>query len=330
MSALGLALLLAVIWWTVLGRLGVLVLAAGTSNLVEPTELADQDSRFADAGGVRLHYKESGEGTPSIVLLHGFGASTFSWEKVMPGLAARGRVVAIDRPPGGLSERPPPGTWEGASPYSLPAHAEQTIQLMNTLGIESAVLVGHSAGAEVAALIADEHPERVDGLILECPSFGDGVPPIVRTLASSWPLRRVGPLLLRPTGRPLARRLLHSAYSDPAAITTETIDGYLKPFRAAGWDVGLFEAIIAAEPSDTVGGLARIRTPTLVIAGLNDSLVSPESSREIAARITGSQYLLLPDVGHIPHEEAPERFLSAAYRFLDTPEEAAGDEPCDG
>ena len=78
--------------------------------------LADPDSQFMDINDVTVHYKELGQGDTTFILLHGFGASLFSWHAVMQPLAEQGRVIAYDRPAFGLTERPMPGEWTGESP----------------------------------------------------------------------------------------------------------------------------------------------------------------------------------------------------------------------
>lgn len=122
--------------------------APGTSV---PEALADPDGRFVELEGIKVHYKAFGEGEPPVILLHGFGASVFSWRLVMEALAMDREVVAFDRPGFGLTERPLPGAWEGASPYGAAAQAALTIALMDELGLQQAVLVGHSAGGAVEA-----------------------------------------------------------------------------------------------------------------------------------------------------------------------------------
>ena len=88
---------------------------------VPPQQLADPDSRFIEINGLAVHYKQLGQGQPTFILLHGFGASLFSWREVMAPLADMGTVVAFDRPAFGLTARPMPGEWESDSPYSAAA-----------------------------------------------------------------------------------------------------------------------------------------------------------------------------------------------------------------
>ena len=103
-------------------------------NTVTVETLTDEDSKFMDVNGVNVHYKTYGEGQKTFILLHGFGASIFSWREVTAPLAEFGTVIAYDRPAFGLTERPL--AWEGESPYSQDAQVELVIGLMDALGIE--------------------------------------------------------------------------------------------------------------------------------------------------------------------------------------------------
>jgi pimeloyl-ACP methyl ester carboxylesterase len=114
------------------------------TGTVPPEALVDDDSLFIEIEGLKVHYKTSGTGQPFIILLHGFGASLFSWREVLPSLAEYGTVIAYDRPAFGLTERPL--TWEGDNPYSPAAQVELLVGLMDALDIERAILVGNSAG----------------------------------------------------------------------------------------------------------------------------------------------------------------------------------------
>ena len=82
---------------------------------VPAQQLADPDSHFVQINGLNVHYKIMGQGQPVFILLHGFGASLFSWHAVMEPLSQTGTVIAYDRPAFGLTERPM--QWSGQDPY---------------------------------------------------------------------------------------------------------------------------------------------------------------------------------------------------------------------
>ncbi|GJN35733.1 hypothetical protein PR202_gb24536 [Eleusine coracana subsp. coracana] len=167
-------------------------------ELVDPDALADPDSSFYEINGVRLHHKvcshENGESSSGgqssdatmtdagrsqigipIVLLHGFGASVFSWSRVMHPLAriACSKVLAFDRPAFGLTFRAswPHDDTKPLNPYSTAFSVMATLSFIDYIGAEKAVLVGHSAGCLVAVEAYFEAPERVAALVLVAPAI---------------------------------------------------------------------------------------------------------------------------------------------------------------
>jgi pimeloyl-ACP methyl ester carboxylesterase len=281
-------------------------------------QLADPDSRFADLDGVQVHYKVAGEGQPAVVLLHGFAASVFSWREVMGPLAESHTVVAFDRPGFGLTERPLPGEWEGQSPYSPEAQAGLTVAMMDRLGIDRAVLIGNSAGGTVATLTALRYPERVEALVLVDPAIYQGgmqLPGVVRWLLSSPQARRVGPLFVRSI-RDWGLDFGRSAWHDPSKITDEIWAGYTKPLQAENWDKGLYEVTLASRSMGLDKRLDEIRVPVLVITGDDDQIVPTEQSIRLVGELPNAQLVVVPNCGHVPHEECPQPFLAAVGSFL--------------
>ncbi len=186
MKRLGRILVLFVAFLLLLLLIGPLVIPVPPLKGTVPAEqLADPDSLFVEVDGLTVHYKRAGQGEPLFILLHGFGASLFSWREVMAPLSQSGTVIAFDRPAFGLTERPMPGEWQGESPYSAAAQVDLTLALMDTLDVPEAILVGNSAGGTIAMLTALRAPERVQALILVSPAVygGGGAPSWVRFLS---------------------------------------------------------------------------------------------------------------------------------------------------
>lgn len=291
--------------------------ASALPDALEPEQLADPDSQFLEVGGLRVHLKRRGYGSPALVLLHGFGAGVFSWREVLAPLSRRQAVVAFGRPGFGLTERPLPGEWRGPNPYSADAQAQLTIDLLDRLGIREAVLIGHSAGGTIAALVALRYPERVRGLVLEStPIYGDvGPPSWLRRVLRRVRLRRLGPWLLR-TFKAWGVAALERAWHDPSRLTPEIIDGYTRPLRVKDWDRALWEFTLASRPLSLATRLSEIRVPTLVITGDDDQLVDPAESRRLAADLPHARLVVVPECGHIPHEERPAAFVAAVADFV--------------
>ncbi len=282
------------------------------TNTVDPMSLADADSRFAEIERVRIHYKEEGSGEPTFLLLHGFGASVFTWRAVMPKFGELGRVVAYDRPAFGLTERPL--QWTGQNPYSEAAQVAIAIALLDSLQIDTAVWVANSAGARVAVDVALTHPNRVAALVLVDPAVnspGRWLRPLLQTPQ----LERLGMLSVRS----LADRgdeAIRRAWHDPGLITPEVYAGYRKPLRANNWDKALWQFTTADQAALSTQLSQLATTPTLVITGTDDRIVPQQKSIDLAARIPGSRFVALPDCGHLPQEECPGPFMDVVREFM--------------
>ena len=278
-------------------------------------ELADLDSQFIEVNNLTVHYKEQGQGPDTFILLHGFGASVFSWRSVMQPFAGLGRVIAFDRPAFGLTSRPL--EWEGESPYGSEAQADLVLGLMDALGVEKAYLVGNSAGGTVSIAFALAHPERVSGLILVDAAVyaGGGSPAWARPLLSTPQVNHLGPLLARQISTS-GDDFIRSAYHDPALVTADVLEGYRKPLRAHNWDRALWELTKASRPLNLPARLSELRMPVLVITGDDDRIVPTEQSLRLAEEIPGAVLAVIPQAGHLPHEEKPDEFMQAVRQFL--------------
>lgn len=280
-------------------------------------ELADPDSQFIEINDIELHYKRFGSGQPAMILLHGFGASLFSWREVTQPLSEWGVVIAYDRPAFGLTERPMPGEWEGESPYSAKAQVELLVGLMDALRIPEAILIGNSAGGTVATLTALTHPERVQALVLVDPAIyvNGGGERWMRFLYNTPQMQRLGPYLARSIVT-RGDELIRLAWHDPSKITPDVLEGYRKPLQLPNWDKALWELTIASEPLDLAERLAQIQAPVLVVTGDDDRLVPPEDSIRLAMELPNAELVVFQACGHVPQEECPQAFLEAVVGFV--------------
>lgn len=289
------------------------------TNTRPAAELADADSRFIDVNGLEVHYKQAGAGETTYILLHGFGASTFSWREVMQPLAQQGTVIAYDRPAFGLTERPEAGSWAGENPYSAAAQVDLLFGLMDQLGVQQAVLVGNSAGGAVAVQAALNHPERVTALVLVDAAVygGSPTPAWVRPALSLPQFARLGPLFVRSI-QTRGEEFLASAWHDPALVTAAVREGYRKPLQVDGWDAALWQFSIAQGGASTAERLAGLKLPVLVVSGAEDRIVPVEDSRRLAQEISGAEYVEFAACGHVPQEECPLAFLNELQRFMNS------------
>jgi len=281
---------------------------------VSPEQLADPDSRFITLKGVQVHYKQAGQGQPTILLLHGFAASEFSWREVMQPLAKFGTVIAYDRPAFGLTERPL--KWTGENPYGAEFQADMVWAMMDAKNVQRAILIGNSAGGALATWAALRQPERVQALVLVDAAIYEGNSPagIMNWILQTPQAQRLGPLFVRSIqnwGMNFAR----SAWHDPSKITPKIWEGYLRPLRANDWDRSLWEFTRAPRASGLPARLSEIRSPVLVITGDDDRIVPTQSSVRLARELPNARLVVIPNCGHVPHEECPAEFMQAVTDF---------------
>jgi pimeloyl-ACP methyl ester carboxylesterase len=275
--------------------------------------------RFVGVHGVRMHIVELGlaQGTPgadpAIVLIHGASGNLEDMRLALgERLAASHRVIIVDRPGHGWSLRP------GNDEYASPARQAEVIAgALEKLGVQRAIMIGHSWGGACATAFALAVPDRTAGLVLlAAPTHPwPGNPPWYNKLASA---PYVGPLFLRtfvyPLGVLLTNSNLRSAFEPqpvpPDYIHHAAIRLVLRPkaFYSNARDLALLEAFIAAQ----VPRYVDLRTPTVIITGDRDNMVSAQSNaRVLAATLPDAKLILLKDVGHMPHHAAPEVVASA-------------------
>jgi len=282
-----------------------------------PEQLADPDSQFITLNGVRVHYKQTGQGQPAMLLLHGFAASEFSWREAMQPLAKFGTVIAYDRPAFGLTERPQ--KWTGENPYGSEFQADTVFAMMDAKNVQQAILIGNSAGGTIATLAALRHPERVRALVLVDAAIysGKSSSGVMDWLLQTPQAQRLGPLFVRSIkdwGMDFAR----SAWHDPSKITPDIWTGYLKPLKADNWDRGLWEFNQAPRAVSLSTRLDEIKLPVLVITGDDDRIVPTENSVRLARELPHARLAVIPNCGHVPHEECPAAFMRAVAEFIDS------------
>lgn len=252
------------------------------------------------SNGLRMHYAEGGDPTAHpLVMIHGLSDSWFSYSQVLPDLAARYRVYAIDQRGHGDSDRPADG-------YSADSMAADVVAFMDAMGLERATVIGHSMGSIVATTLALNAPERLASLIL----IGAN---------TSWDSPEVGEFqaavdaLADPVPAAFAREFQAStAYEPlPEAFMERVVAESLK-LPARVWRAALGATIQA----DYQARLGAIAAPALVLGGEEDPYCPAANQRELATRLGNAELKLYPRLAHCPHWERPEKFVQDVMGFL--------------
>ncbi|MGZ8456273.1 MAG: alpha/beta fold hydrolase [Gemmatirosa sp.] len=278
-------------------------LPSATRDVPPPAPLASTP-RVADvrlSTGVRLRYAEEGDpAAPPVILLHGYTDSWHSWSRVMPPLAARHRVFALDQRGHGDSDRPARG-------YAMRDLAADVIAFMDARGIARAAVVGHSMGALVAREVARLAPERVTQLVLAggattarseaVLAFQKDVDALVDPVPTAFAREFQLGTAHRPVPPEFMDRAIAESLKVPASVWRQVLAG-----------------LVAAPVATPVAGGPRI--PTLVVWGDRD-VIFPRSEQDALSRAhQPSTLAVYAGTGHALHWEEPERFARDVLTFL--------------
>lgn len=277
--------------------------------------IKDSDSKFIKIDNFDLHYKEYGEGEKVIILIHGFGASTYSFRDIFKPLSNYYKVYAIDLPGFGLTERVPSKNLS-FNPYSRSGQIEVVKRFLDSIGVKKVIILGHSMGGGVATYFTIKYPEYTEKLIIEDGAVLDGVmgEGLVKFLKTPF-----GKFLWPPLVKILVNqiaRLKDIAYYDTSLITEEVFNQYKKVLNAKNWDKGLYEIVVSQEKLNLEENLDKIEIQTLIIWGEFDKVIPVEIGYELNKLIKNSELKIINKCGHVPHEEKPNEFLEILFEFL--------------
>ncbi|WP_206956555.1 alpha/beta fold hydrolase [Trinickia acidisoli] len=251
------------------------------------------------ANGIRIHVQEAGDGDLALVFLHYWGGSSRTWQRVIDALPAGHRTIAYDHRGWGESDAPPDG-------YGIGDLAGDAQRVINGLGLQRYVLVGHSMGGKVAQYLAARRLEGLAGLVLVAPS-----PPVPMALSDEQRAQMVGAYDSRESIEGVLDHVLTARSLDVEAreqVIADSLRGV--PQAKAAWpNVAMREDI-----SELVKA---IDVPVLVIAGEHDRVDSPETLRQsLLPCIAQARMEILPGTGHLSPLEAPGAVASLIERFV--------------
>ena len=303
-----------------------IILAIVIAFLVLRTSDTDRDAMIAKysgpagafvAGpaGQQIHYRDQGQrGGPAIILLHGSNSSLQTWEPLVERLGGSYRIVTLDLPGHGLT---------GGTPdkdYSADGMAAAVDVVAAKLGLDHFILGGNSMGGWVAWRYALAQPARVDALLLLDAAGmplrrGEKKPPSnIGFRVLEYPFGRW--LATQITPRSLVEQSLRGSVEKGAIVDDAMIDRYWELLRFPGnREATVLRSRMSKEPA-MAARVGEIKAPTLILFGDQDRIISPGAAQTFHDRIAGSEVVLLPGIGHLPMEEAPDATAAAIADFL--------------
>ena len=257
-------------------------------------------------GDIDMFYVEAGGGEP-VILIMGFGGDHTAWAFQLRPFAERYRVIAFDNRGAGQTDQPD-------APCTIALMADDTLGLLDRLGIERAHVVGLSMGGMIAQEIALRAPARVRSLQLHATLARPDA--YTRALLDVWRVQRVK-LTLEERMRALALWLFAPVtYAErPELVETVLRNAIENPHPQSL--AGFLRQAEAVAGHDTLDRLGAIRCPTLVSVAEDDALVPPRFARELAQRIAGAELALVPGAGHAYMWERPDAFNALCLEFLE-------------
>src|SRR4051812_9786302 len=311
-------------WFLIALLVLVAALAATAVYTVAQAHAAERKTppigHFLDVDGVRLHYIERGQGDP-VVLIHGNGAliQDFIVSGLVDGLSERHRVIVFDRPGFGYSTRPRTRVW---TPM---AQADVLRKALDQLGVEQAIVLGHSWGTLVAVALALQAPDLVRGLVLlsgyyfptarlDVPLLSQPAIPVIGGVMRYT----VSPLL----GRLLLPRILRRVF-EPAPVP-ERFDRLfpkemmLRPsqLRTSAGDTGL----MVPAATELQARYRELKMPVTIMTGGDDKIADVgRQSRRLHEELSQSRFISLPGLGHMVHRLAPGQAMQAVEQVVPCP-----------
>lgn len=259
-------------------------------------------SQFVTAGGIRWHVQVMGQG-PALLLLHGTGAASHSWRDLAPLLAEKYTVVVPDLPGHGFTQAP------RSTQLSMTGMAQLLAKLLNELDLTPNIIVGHSAGAAIGAQMCFDPSVAPAWLV----SLNGALLPL-----SGLPGFVFLPMARFLANRPIWARLLANSATDPRAVrrllgrTGSAIDPpgielYARLLRNTGHTAAALGMMANWNLQPLQYRLPELTAKLLLLVGEDDQMVPPEQARLIQRRIPQAKLETWSNLGHLLHEEAPQR-----------------------
>jgi magnesium chelatase accessory protein len=268
-------------------------------------------SSFIAVGGKRWHVQRMGSGPP-LLLLHGTGASVHSWRGLMPLLAERHDVIALDLPRHAFT------TGHDAYAMSLPAMAREVAGLLDALKVAPEAIVGHSAGAAIALQLALDHAYTgpIIGLSPALRPFPGAMAQIFPAVAKALFVNPLVPRIFTGSIDLVGGAERFMWRSTHSRIDKAGLACYAKLLKHPGHAGGALAMMANWDLPSLRTRMGEVRNPVLLVHGANDPAIPPDWARDAARWLPNARLELLPGLGHLAHEEAPDQAAAHIAAFL--------------
>ena len=305
---------------------GIIMIAIITPYII-PVSKAQKDyspivfenSKYLTVDNMLIHYRvwepaQNQNNNQWILLLHGMGGSTYSWENNASVFCNAGyNVVAVDIPPYGYSDKNPDFN------HSIDSRANLLWRFANKISLKANwIIIGHSMGGGIAQCMAIIKPNKVDKVIFVAPALFDELKPgktLGQRFASFGPVERVMAIIgeafyIKPSK---INEILQSSFA--TTVPDSVSDEYYKALSTNGTSYAFIRSYTRAKPEKHINGL-KFNTPALAFFGNNDTWVPYSSVEEIIKQLKSVEVIFFESAGHSLMETHPEDFNKRVLDFL--------------
>ena len=267
------------------------------------------EGKFVKLNNRETYLVEKGQGQP-LILIHGFGASIYSWRNIIDPLAEEYHVYAIDLLGFGYSAKPD-------IDYNLQLYTDQVEALIDKYNLDSVTLIGNSLGGKISANLAIQKPDKVESLVLIDAAgyeMEKNNTPLLFQLAKVPGVRKILALF---NSKKRIRKILEGVYYDDKKVTEQVVEAYYRPYKTKG--------ALRAPMALLNGGMKKegfsskikeITAPSLIIWGEEDQWIPLRKGYKYHQDIPDSKLIVLTHAGHVPQEEVPEIVATSVLEFL--------------
>ena len=270
----------------------------------------NDESRFMNIAGARLHYRDEGpRDAPAVLLIHANFASLLGWEPWVEALKSDYRVVRFDMTSHGLTGPDP------ADDYTLERTMELTEKFIDAVGLDTFTIGGTSLGGTVSVLYTATHPERINNLILLSPGSIEGKEQQAsrgQVPDSAYVLKYIMP-------RALPKFMLSSGFSDESKLSDELIDRWFELWRYPGQREAQLDRLKYYDSGDIFSVYRSINVPVMLLWGEDNQTAKYEQHKEILHLLESAptiNFYSYPAVGHMAVQEAGAEMAPDVLSFL--------------
>ena len=271
---------------------------------------AKPPSQFVEIDGVRMHYRDEGEG-PVVILLHANYSSLFMWEPWVAALRDRYRVIRLDLPAHGLTGPEPSGN------YTLERIQQLFEKFVDEKGLERFTVVGTSIGGTVAMRYTADHPDRIERLVLISPG---SLEPRVRGRTTPANVPKAADLLAYILPKSFTRFMLTNDYGDPERVSDAVVDEWYEMWMREGNRLAMLNLLRQYVSGGVEDKIRAVSVPVLLIWGEKNKRVPLALAYETKNLLVNSPEVrleVLPGIGHMLVQEAPGASSQLIRRYLD-------------